>query len=104
MPLRPLSKAPITLLVTLFLVSCNGGSNSPTSSVSDAPTVSMVVPQTSGVGTNRQIAVVFSEAMDPASINTGTFLVAGVTGTVTYDPANKIAAFKSRRQPERCRC
>ena len=55
----------------------------------------MVVPQTSGVGTNRQIAVVFSEAMDPASINTGTFLVAGVTGTVTYDPANKIAAFKS---------
>jgi hypothetical protein len=32
--------------------------------------------------------------MDPASINAGTFMVAGVTGTVTYDAANKIAAFK----------
>jgi len=54
----------------------------------------MVVPQTNGVGTNRAVAVVFSRAMDPASINTGTFMVAGVTGTVTYDAANKIAAFK----------
>jgi len=54
----------------------------------------MVVPQTNGVGTNRAVAVVFSRAMDPASINAGTFMVAGVTGTVTYDAANKIAAFK----------
>jgi hypothetical protein len=61
---------------------------------SDAPTVSMVVPQTSGVGTNREIAVVFSKPMDPASINASTFVVAGVAGTVTYDTSNKIAAFK----------
>jgi hypothetical protein len=39
--------------------------------------------------------VVFSKAMDPATINTSTFVVAGVSGTVTYDAVNKIAAFKS---------
>jgi hypothetical protein len=54
----------------------------------------MVVPQTNGVGTNREIAVVFSKPMSPPSINAGTFLVAGVAGTVTYDVTNKIAAFK----------
>jgi len=32
--------------------------------------------------------------MNPASINTGTFVVAGVAGTVTYDSVNKIGAFK----------
>jgi hypothetical protein len=32
--------------------------------------------------------------MDPASINASSFLIAGVTGTVTYDTTNKIAAFK----------
>jgi len=32
--------------------------------------------------------------MDPASINTSSFLVVGVAGTVTYDATNKIAAFK----------
>jgi hypothetical protein len=55
----------------------------------------MVVPQTSGVGTNRQIAVLFNKAMDPASINTSTFVVQGVPGTVTYDAVNKIGAFQA---------
>jgi len=55
----------------------------------------MVVPQTGGTGTNRLIGVVFSKAMDPATINSSTFVVAGVPGTVTYDAVNKIAAFKS---------
>lgn len=41
------------------------------------------------------VAVVFSKPMDPASINTRTFVVAGVTGTVTYDAVNMIGAFKS---------
>ena len=82
------------LLLAGFLIGCSGLSNSPAPIVSDAPTILMVVPQTNGVGTNRAVAVVFSRAMDPASINAGTFMVAGVTGTVTYDAANKIAAFK----------
>ncbi len=63
----------------------------------------MVVPQTNGVGTNRAVAVVFSTPMDPASINTGSFMIAGVSGTVTYDVVNKIAAFKPACGPGRRR-
>ncbi len=92
---RSLSRGSIIFLLALFPVSCNVATNSPILQPSDAPTVSMVVPQTSGVGTNREIAVVFSKPMDPASINTGTFVVAGVTGTVTYDAVNMIGAFKA---------
>lgn len=92
---RPLSRVSIICLLALFPVSCNVVNNSPTLQPSDAPTVSMVVPQTSGVGTNREIAVVFSKPMDPASINSSTFVVAGVTGTVTYDAVNMIGAFKA---------
>jgi len=33
--------------------------------------------------------------MDPASINTSTFVVAGVAGTVTYDAVNMIGSFKA---------
>lgn len=95
MRIRLLSKGLFLLLTTCLLVSCSSILHSPATAPSDAPTVSMVVPQTSGTGTNRQIAVVFSKAMDPASINTSTFVVAGVAGTVTYDSVNKIAAFKS---------
>jgi len=97
MPTRPLSAGLITLLTALFLVSCNGIVGNPTTPAANAPTVTMVVPQTSGVGTNREIAVVFSKPMEPATINTSTFLVAGVTGTVSYDAVNRIAAFKSAR-------
>lgn len=67
----------------------------PVTAPADAPTVTMVVPQTSGVGTNRAIAVVFSKPMDPGSINTSTFVVAGVTGKVTYDAVNMIGYFKA---------
>jgi len=96
MPIRTLSKSSIALLAALFLASCTGVvSNPPAMPASNAPTVTMVVPQTSGVGTNREIAVVFSKPMAPASINTSTFSVAGVAGTVTYDTVNQIAAFKS---------
>src|SRR5579859_3868938 len=87
-------KVSTVLLLAALLVGCSGLSNSPAPIVSDAPTVLMVVPQTNSVGTNRAVAVVFSRAMDPASINVGTFMVAGVTGTDTYDTANKIGAFK----------
>jgi hypothetical protein len=83
------------LSVLLVLSGCSG-INPPVQNpqqLSNAPTV-LVVPQTNGVGINRAVAVVFSTAMDPASINTGSFMIAGVSGTVTYDIANKIAAFK----------
>jgi hypothetical protein len=96
MSARQFPKVLTTFLAVVFLISCRGSLTSPllNQQASDAPTILTVVPQTNGVGTNREIAVVFSKAMDPASINTGSFVVAGVSGTVTYDTTNKIAAFK----------
>ena len=85
------------LLLAVVLIGCSGLSTSPSSPapvVSASPTVLIVVPQTNGVGTNRAVAVVFSEPMDPASINSGSFVVAGVSGTVTYDTTNRIGSFK----------
>jgi hypothetical protein len=82
--------------VLLVLSGCSG-INPPVQTpqnLADVPTVLVVVPQTDGVGTNRVIGVVFSKPMDPASINAGSFMVAGVMGTVAYDAANKIASFK----------
>ena len=93
MPIQQLFRISTTILIAAFLISCGGVANRPASNVGPAPAVSMVVPQSDGVGTNREIAVVFSEPMDPASINASTFLVAGATGTVTYDATNKIAGF-----------
>ncbi|MGC2741708.1 MAG: ice-binding family protein [Candidatus Angelobacter sp.] len=97
MSTRQFPKVSTAILLAALLIGCSGLSNSPSSpspSVSASPTVLMVVPQTNGVGTNRAVAVVFSTPMDPASINTGSFMIAGVSGTVTYDIVNKIAAFK----------
>ena len=96
MPIRLLSKSSIALLAALLVVGCTGVvSTPPVMPASNAPTVVMVVPQTSGMGTNREIAVLFSKPMAPASISTSTFSVAGVAGTVTYDAVNQIASFKS---------
>lgn len=59
------------------------------------PAVSSTVPAASatGVAVNAAITAVFSEAMDSSTINTGTFSVSGVTGTVGYDGASRIASF-----------
>ena len=47
-----------------------------------------------GVCPNTVISATFSEAMDPATINTTTFSVApGITGTVTLDGTGQIATF-----------
>jgi Ice-binding-like/Bacterial Ig-like domain len=96
MSIPKVPKGSIASLAALCLIGCSGISNPPNQNpqVSAAPTILIVVPQTNGVGTNRAVAVVFSRPMDPASINAGTFMVAGVTGSVTYDAANRIAAFK----------
>ncbi len=64
------------------------------------PTVSSTVPANAGTGVaiNQNINATFSEAMNPLTISTANFTVAGpgatpVTGTVTYDVINKIATF-----------
>ena len=75
---------------------CSGLSNSPApivSNASNAPTDIGGSPETNGVGTNRAIAVVFST---PWTLRLSTPEVYGFrrSGTVTYDVANKIAAFR----------
>ena len=59
------------------------------------PTVISVTPPNGAVGVcpNIVVTATFSEAMNPATINTTTFTVGGVTGTVTLDGTGKIAAF-----------
>ena len=42
---------------------------------------------------NKMITATFSEAMDPLTITTASFTVAGVTGTVIYDATSRIATF-----------
>src|SRR4029077_5618099 len=94
MSILQISKVSPTLLVAAFLISCGSLTKPPVSTVGGGPAVLMVVPQSNGVGTDREIAVVFSEPMDPASMNNSTFTIAGMTGTVTYDATNKIGGFK----------
>ena len=64
------------------------------------PTVSSTVPANTaaGVAINQSVNATFSEAMDPATISTANFLLAGpgatpVTGTVAYDVVSRIATF-----------
>ena len=62
---------------------------------STAPTVVLLNPADLApeVLVNRAFHATFSKAMDPLTINTASFRVAGVAGTVTYDVANSIATF-----------
>ena len=66
----------------------------------DAPDVLSSVPadQAQGIPLNHTLLVVFSEAMDAATVNTTSFTVLDaqsnpVNGTVTYDSTNFIAQF-----------
>jgi hypothetical protein len=63
-----------------------------------APTVSLTVPANAAASgcVNKSISATFSEAMDPLTITTATFTVAGTTGvpgTVTYNATSRIATF-----------
>src|SRR5439155_1407688 len=69
-----------------------------------APTVSAIVPADAGTGVaiNQTITVTFSEAMDPATIGTNSFLLTepgetAVSGTVDYDVASNTATFTPAR-------
>jgi ice-binding like protein/Big-like domain-containing protein len=62
------------------------------------PTVISVAPPngSSGICANAVVVATFSEAMNPSTINTTTFTLAGasaVTGVVTYDAASHAATF-----------
>jgi hypothetical protein len=93
----------LTLATTLTISGCGGkAKQAPIAFQPDAPvvmnsTTPMVIATTQNnfVGTNRTIFVQFSHDMDASSINTGTFVVDGMTGTVSYDAPNRIGVFKS---------
>lgn len=67
---------------------------------STPPTITLTNPANAAVGVaiNASVNATFSEAMDPSTISTGTFTLAGpgvtpVTGSVTYDPISRVATF-----------
>jgi YVTN family beta-propeller protein len=64
---------------------------------STVPTVTSTIPANAATDVSRSttIQATFSDIMDATTINSSTFLMSGgVTGTVTYNSANKIATFK----------
>lgn len=104
----------MALMLTAVAAGCGGGGGgggdpvlgiSGTPAVAlNAPTVTATVPvrAITGVPINRAITATFSEAMDPATISTTTFLlrafnstgvVAAVSGEVTLDATSNIATF-----------
>ncbi|MEI8028792.1 MAG: Ig-like domain-containing protein [Comamonadaceae bacterium] len=60
-----------------------------------APTVVLVNPAdlATNVAISSAVNATFSKAMDPLTINTASFAVAGVTGTVAFNATSKIATF-----------
>lgn len=89
--------------ITFLLVGCTGlRPASPQTTAqplaATGPTVLAVAAQDNGVAPNREIAVTFSDAMDPATINGKTFFITGVDGAVSYDAASKIASLKPAAQ------
>ena len=92
----------LTCTVIFALSGCSSaslmaGNSSGASAV--APTVVAVGVQDNGVAPNRSQSVQFSEAMDPATINVQTFVIADsagneVPGKVSYDAAYNVAVFQ----------
>src|SRR5579884_1235560 len=82
----------------LAFAACQGThlSPPPPAAGTAAPTVSATTPASGAVGvaTNSRVSATFSEAMDPATLTTSTFLVVGAgSGAVAYDAASHIATF-----------
>lgn len=103
----------MALILTAFAAGCGGGggrdpvlgvSGTPAGALLNAPTVTATVPvrAITGMPINRAITATFSEAMDPATISTTTFLlrafnstgvVAAISGEVSWDATSNIATF-----------
>jgi ice-binding like protein/Big-like domain-containing protein len=87
---------------TLLLLLVANGCSDPDKTVAPGltpPTVLSVAPSgASGACTNTIVSATFSEAMNPATINTSTFTLTGpnsasVSGVVTYDATSNTATF-----------
>ncbi len=90
----------ITLIGIGLLAGCNGHDSKPTMPGTLAVSATSPANASTGAGTTARITVQFSRAMNAASINAGTFIVAAgaatVPGTVSYDTTNNIASFTPR--------
>jgi len=85
----------IAFLMLLFVTGC-GDPDRNTEIAGLTPSVVSVTPRdgASGVCSLAVITATFSEAMNPATINTTTFTVSpGVTGIITHDVSNTIFTF-----------
>lgn len=87
------------LLLPAIIVAC-GHWDGGTVADATAPTVTLTNPAdgATGVALNSQVTATFSEAMDPATLNTSTFTLTGpgttpVSGTVNYVPGALTATF-----------
>ncbi len=74
-----------------------GGGGSTTGAISVTPKPQVVAKSTDGisgaVSTSATITVTFSKDMNAATITTSTFSIAGVSGTVSYNPTLKTSTF-----------
>jgi hypothetical protein len=79
-------------LGTAFLVSC-GGNDDGVKPDTTPPTVTATYPPGGAVNirVDTVVTATFSENMQPATINDTTFVVAGITGSVSY--ADRVATF-----------
>lgn len=92
-----------TLLIgtALLLAGCNGGGGGGSTPDTTAPTITLSYPAdgTSGVVTTTTVRVTFSEAIDNATLTSGSFTLATttggfpVTGSVSYDSASYAVTF-----------
>jgi hypothetical protein len=85
----------IAFLMLLLVTGC-GNPYCDTKTVGLTPAVVSVTPPNaaSGVCSLALVTITFSEAMNPATINTTTFTVSpGVTGIITHDVSNTIFTF-----------
>jgi len=94
----------LILFVAVFITACGTGgggtnTNNPDASDTTKPTVSQTSPANgaTGVAINSSISVTFSEPIDPSTVTTSTFQVAGVTGalsvngtTATFTPSSNL--------------
>ena len=87
-----------TLLLLLFANGCSDPDKTAGTGLIPPTVVSVAPTGASSACTNTIVSAVFSEAMNPATINTSTFTVAGpnnaaVTGQVTYTSSTNTATF-----------
>lgn len=89
----------IAFLLTALVVGCGGGGGGGSGVVGDAPTVTSTTPanNVADVPINRKVIASFTNAMNPATINSTTFTVTAgllpVAGDVSFDVASNTAIF-----------